>query len=266
MEYLRRKYTILPLEEAMEKLRLGTLPPYTMAITFDAGYANNYTYAFPVLRAHSVPATVYVSTNFVDKGEPLWMDRLEYLIGMAPTGKDVPKNEKIATSQELEKRLQTCSNTTREDRLKGLEKGAGISLTDFAGDKALYAPLAWEECRMMRSWRIAFGAHTKSHPILSRISIYDQRDEIASSRKILSDALGTTSNIFAYPHGEQESWTHETIEALKELGFTGALSSISGVNTRRTDPYELRRISMEGTDDWDMFLLKTSGILGLFSS
>ncbi len=122
MEYLRRKYTILPLEEAMRALENGTLPPYAMAITFDDGYANNYTYAFPVLRAHSVPATVYLTTDFVEHKKPLWVDRLEYLVGMAPEGKDIPRDEKIAADSLMRQVLLLIRGVTVEEIcLKSLE-------------------------------------------------------------------------------------------------------------------------------------------------
>jgi peptidoglycan/xylan/chitin deacetylase (PgdA/CDA1 family) len=265
MEYLRRKYTILPLEEAIERLTNGTLPPYSMAVTFDDGYENNYTYAFPVLRAHSVPATIYVTTDFVDKKTPLWVDRLEYVIGMAPGGKDVSREEKIAVDAALRAKLKLFEKKKREERLKALEADAGIAMTDFSGDKGVYAPLTWEECRMMRPWRIAFGAHTKSHPILSRTSIFDQRDEIGESRRVVSQSLGSVSSVFAYPNGQPGDWTPETEETLQELGFSAALTTIPGVNTRRTNPYAMRRITMDSSEDWDIFLLATSGVLGLFS-
>jgi len=265
MEYLRRKYTILPLEEAMERLRAGTLPPYSMAMTFDDGYENNYTYAFPVLRAHSIPATVYLTTDFVEKKIPLWVDRLEYVVGCAPSGKDVPYEEKTSTDIVLREKLKRYATEKREAKLKELEKGAGVTLRDFGGEKQVYAPLTWEECRMMRSWRIAFGPHTKSHPILSRISAFEQREEIGESRRIVSEALGSSSSIFAYPNGQPGDFSDETVAELRELGFKGALTTSSGVNTRRTDPFRLKRIAMDRTEDWDIFLLATSGVLGVFS-
>jgi peptidoglycan/xylan/chitin deacetylase (PgdA/CDA1 family) len=266
MEYLRRKYTILPLEEAIQRLHDGTLPPYAMAVTFDDGYENNYTYAFPVLRAHSVPATIYLTTDFVEKHLPLWVDRLEHLIGFAKGAKDTPRDEKAAADALLRQKLKGYGAEVREKKLKELESSAGVALKGFEGDASVYAPITWEECRMMRTWRIAFGAHTASHPILSRLSFLEQREEIGSSRKIVSDALGSVSSIFAYPNGQPGDFTDETVTTLKELGFTGALTTTPGVNTKKTHPFRLKRISMDRTEDWDIFLLATSGALGWFST
>jgi peptidoglycan/xylan/chitin deacetylase (PgdA/CDA1 family) len=266
MEYLRRKYTILPLEEAVERLHDRTLPPYTMAITFDDGYRNNYTYAFPVLRAHSVPATIYLTTDFIEKQKPLWVDRLEYTVGMADAGKDVPREEKIKADTTLRQKLKTCLPAKREERLSELEKSAGLSLLAFDKDTSVYAPLSWEECRMMRTWRITFGAHTQSHSILSTLPIFEGREEIRESRKIISDMLGSTSTIFAYPNGQPGDFSKETKTVLRELGFHGALTTVPGSNSLHTDPFEWRRISMDNTEDWDTFLLTTSGVLGWLSS
>jgi peptidoglycan/xylan/chitin deacetylase (PgdA/CDA1 family) len=219
-----------------------------------------------VLRAHSVPATVYITTDFVDKKKPLWVDRLEYAIGMAPQGKDISKEEKISTDIALRQKLKSYSTTKREEKLSELEEGAGILLKDFTGEAMVYAPLSWEECRMMRPWRIAFGAHTCSHPILSKIPLLEAREEIRESRKIVSDALGGVSPIFAYPNGQDGDFTKETRTILRELGFRGALTTIPGVNSKKTDPFTLKRISMDKTEDWDIFLLTTSGVLGWLST
>lgn len=263
MEYLRRKYTILPLEEAIERLRDGSLPPHSMVITFDDGYENNYTYAFPVLRAHSVPATIHLATDFVDRKTPLWMDRLEYVVGNAPSGKDIPQEEKIATNILLHEKLAASTTKKREERLRALEKDAGISLNNSGPDTQVYSPITWEECRMMRSWRITFGAHTKSHAPLPSLSALEQREEMKESRDVISQALGSTSGYFSYSHEQKEKLNTLPRETLQELGFKGALTRVGGVNTRRTDPFALKRITMDGTEDWTVFLLTMTGVLSM---
>ena len=75
--YLKKHYNILPLPEVAEKLRHGEpLPPYTAVITFDDGFRNNYTTAFPLLKREGLPATIFLATGYMDTNELYWADKL----------------------------------------------------------------------------------------------------------------------------------------------------------------------------------------------
>src|SRR5512140_338874 len=77
MRFLRRAYTAVPLALVADAVARGEAPPPgTVAITLDDGYADNYEQAFPVLRALELPATVYVVTETLEAGAPLWMAEL----------------------------------------------------------------------------------------------------------------------------------------------------------------------------------------------
>src|SRR5882724_6749388 len=61
MDLVAGNFNVLPLREAVTRLRSGTLPPRALSITFDDGYANNYEVALPILAARKLPATVFVA-------------------------------------------------------------------------------------------------------------------------------------------------------------------------------------------------------------
>ncbi len=73
---MERKYNVLSLEELSglikEKKRI---PPRAVAITFDDGYKNNYTYAFPVLKKYNLAATIFIIVNEVGRHQN---DRLSW--------------------------------------------------------------------------------------------------------------------------------------------------------------------------------------------
>jgi peptidoglycan/xylan/chitin deacetylase (PgdA/CDA1 family) len=77
MHFLRRLgYNIVTVEELAGVLRRGEkIPPRTVAITFDDGYKNNYTYAFPVLKKYRIPVTLFIIVNEVGRPQN---DRLDW--------------------------------------------------------------------------------------------------------------------------------------------------------------------------------------------
>ena len=76
MEALRRHFTVLPLAELAERARRKDLPRNGVAVTFDDGYRDNYTNAFPVLRDLGLPATIFLTTDSLDRNALLWHDRV----------------------------------------------------------------------------------------------------------------------------------------------------------------------------------------------
>ena len=77
LKLITRYCTPISLDQALVNKRLPVNP---IVLTFDDGYKNNYTYAFPLLRKYKVPATIFVTTGFIDQTNFLWTDRLEYII------------------------------------------------------------------------------------------------------------------------------------------------------------------------------------------
>ncbi len=256
MRYVKERYAILGLDVAMQKMQTGTLPPYALAITFDDGYRNMYEYAFPVLKEYAIPATMFLATDFVFNKQPLWVDRLEYAIGYSSGSRE----EKIARDQTLRDTFKTISQEEKERRLRDLENAARVTCADFEGERAVYAPLSVEEIREMQRHEITFGAHTKSHPILSRVSAAQAADEVRGSKEILERECGTISSVFAYPNGQREDWNDEIENIVKESGFSSALTTIEGVNTSETNVFRLRRMTMDGTGNGSEVGVIVSGI------
>ena len=243
LEYLKKEYTILPLEEALQRLRSGNLPKNALSITFDDGYENNYLYAFPILKGLELPATFFVTTDFVFEKKPLWVDRLEYASGAG----DAPAAVKQKRDGELRAKFKKFSANEREERLRYLESKTR-SLENFAADRRVYAPLTTEQMSEMVEAGMQIGAHTKSHPILSYLSFDEARSENVSSKLMLEQHGFVISPVFAYPNGQLHDWSERDERIAQEAGFTAALTTIQGVNTRETPAYRIRRIAMDGTD------------------
>lgn len=248
IKYLKRNYNILGLEDAMAKLKNNNLPSHSLVITFDDGYKNIHDFAYPILKTHEIPATVFLATDFIDKKIPLWTDRLEYTAG---------NTEKINKLKEL---LKTLPESKKKEKLESIEKKCGQSLEDFSEDKKIYAPLSWEEIMEMKTQKIDFGAHTESHAILTKLSEEKAREEIKNSKKIIKEKADNVSNVFAYPNGQKNDFDENIKKIVREENFENALTTIPGFNDNKSDPFELKRFTMDDTNNFDVFLATISGI------
>ena len=85
MVYLKSQYRIIPLSQAADCfLKKRTLPSKSTVITFDDGYLNNHTHAWPICRELQLPFTVFVATDFIGQRQALWTDRLTIAISKTP--------------------------------------------------------------------------------------------------------------------------------------------------------------------------------------
>ena len=97
------------------------------------------------------------------------------------------------------------------------------------------------DAAQVRDWLAAghkIGAHTLTHPWLTRISPADAHNEIRSSRRKLEDLFGVEVADFCYPYGD---WNPAIGEAVEKAGYKTACTTRRGVNTSATPPLELRR-------------------------
>ena len=69
--WLKSWFNVLPLDEAVRRLKNGTLPQRAMALTFDDGYADNHDVALPILKRHGLPCAFFIATGFLDGGR-MW--------------------------------------------------------------------------------------------------------------------------------------------------------------------------------------------------
>ena len=121
-----------------------------------------------------------------------------------------------------------------------------------------------EELRDMHgSGLVAIEPHTLSHPKLAKLSRADANSEIRESRRMLEEMLGTTPMLFAYPYG---SFSEETTELVRELGFMGAVTVEEGTVGPSTDVFRLSRNSIDSSTTFSQFRGKVSRTIDWYIS
>jgi peptidoglycan/xylan/chitin deacetylase (PgdA/CDA1 family) len=98
--------------------------------------------------------------------------------------------------------------------------------------------LSWGEIRVLQQAGLTLGAHTCTHPDLTRLPPARLRAEVCDAQAILQEAMGTPVTTFAYPYGRSDARSR----ALVREHFACACSDRLGLVTLRSDPYALERV------------------------
>ncbi len=247
--WVRQWYRVLPLDEAVDRLREGRLPARALAITFDDGYADNATNAAPLLQRHGMTATFFIATSFLDGGR-MWNDTIIESIRRAEGDHlDLqPLGLGLLPIRSLDERRAAVIAA-----LRGIKYLPGAARLDAVRRlSALCRPAALPDDLMMRSEQVRgllregmqIGAHTLTHPILSKAEDADARREIVQSKQSLEDLLGRPVTLFAYPNGKpQVDYLAKHAAMVREAGFTAAVSTAPGSADAGADLFQLPRFT-----------------------
>ncbi len=224
-------------------LREITKCDHAMVITVDDGYRDFYDIAFPVLREASVPAIVYLTTDFIDGKSWLWFDKVDYIMREAGQ-RDFPfpliDEDRLFTRNDAPIILEKLKNTRtqeRDNQIGKLTTYLGVQIPESPPED--YLPLSWEQIREMAEHGIAFGSHTCTHPILTHTDADTARLEIQRSKERIQEELGKPVKSFAYPNGD---YSESVRQMIKEAGYEYSFSCNYGFFNSRDDRYTFSRI------------------------
>lgn len=253
--YLKKHFLIVSMDQVVSQLRSGKgFEKPAVAITFDDGYLDNYTLAYPVLKEYRVSAAVYIATGLIGTAERTWTDQIELaLINTEREFFHLPalfgdmkmpvksKREKQRANIEIAEALKPRSDSGRRELMKGVLDYLGFNGNYAASRQRIM--LNWDEVREMARNGITFGSHSHTHPILSRMSIQEAKEDIFISKQVIEEKLGSKVRHFAFPNGRAEDFSEELKEYCQEIGFQSIASVIYGLNRGIDhDVFVLKRI------------------------
>jgi len=279
--YLRRHYRMLHLEEALEELyapvgesKQGRNQRSPLVLTFDDGYHDNYTHAFALACELHVPITIFLIPGYVQCGDHFWWLEGRRLAHYAQVDNVTLEGriyhleqaqERRSLAQAIDARLRHASSVAeRETFLANVRE---ILAVPSSGTTETARPLTWAEVReMAESGWVSFGAHTMHHPILAYLSCQEEvRCEVAECRDMLEQQLGYAVRTFAYPVGRTEHIGNIALQAVREAGYTWAVTTSNSVTTPQSDPHQLPRVLGDVSRHWLVMAAETSGIWHFFS-
>ena len=283
LHYLSRHYRMLHLQDALEELHGSSGkrqqrgdPRLPLVLTFDDGYRDNYTHAFPLACEFQVPITIFLVPGYIESGSHFWWLEGERLVRRSQATKLTIEGYSyhLDRSEDRSKLAGTIDDhlhyaksvADREAFLATIASEMLVSSSLNAEEEARL-PLTWAQVHEMeKSGWVSFGAHTMHHPILANLS--DPREvfkEVGECRELLERQLGHPVRTFAYPVGRAEHIGEKAIKAVREAGYSWAVTTVGGVCTLRDDPYLLHRVLGEVSRHWMVMAAETSGIWHLFA-
>jgi peptidoglycan/xylan/chitin deacetylase (PgdA/CDA1 family) len=253
MSMLRKKYAVANPDELRELIaQPSKVRRLRVAITFDDGYRDNYTDAFPILKSHGIAATFFLPTQFVGTRHLPWWDQIAYVVRHSKTSEiklTYPRPATVTVDREhpgpaIQAVLRLFKDPTVEQAkfLEELERACGLGVPAQAEDRQF---LTWEEADEMARAGMAIASHTHNHRILSQLAADEQREELTRSRDELKTRSFDHADCLAYPVGNTDSFSAETRQYAKEAGYKFAFSNYGGINhPDKMDALDVRRLGM----------------------
>ena len=245
MQFVARRFRVLSMPELLAATRTGaSLPPRALVITFDDAYTDFATHAWPVLRQHDLPATLFVPTAFPgDPARVFWWDRLYH--ALLTTHHDGVVESPIGPLALGTQGARETAFTRLREHVKQRPHAAAVAWVEhFCCDLEVPPPaadvLGWDDLRQLAAQGVTLGCHTRTHALANRIAADELRNEAVGSRDDIEREIGSTLPIFAYPGG---AFDEQAVAQLASEGFELAFTTRRGVNDWKTaDRLRLRRI------------------------
>ena len=247
MRLLREHFHPLSLEEATTRLADGSLPNRAVCVTFDDGYADNEQVALPILKRYDIPATVFVSTGYLNGGR-MWNDTV--IEALRNWRSDEARLDELGLARyalgSFSARREAAEDVLT--RIKHLDPVERQRIVDAIAERSGGLPddlmMNDEQVRNLARGGVTIGAHTVTHPILASVAPEAARQEISASKAHLEGLLQREVAAFAYPNGLPERDYGDAHRAIvEESGFRVAVSTHWGVATPDSDRLQLPRFT-----------------------
>jgi len=266
LDYLCRHYNITSLTKIAKHFVEGVeLPPYSLAITIDDGYADTYEIAFPILRRYGISATIFLVTDFIDRRCWIWTDKLRFLAlhtksrdaGLTAEGQRLSlygneRSTRIVSANKINEALKQMPDAIKEKIIERFFSAFNMTVPASPPDE--FGAISWKHAHEMMNNGIEIGSHTVTHPILTKVDDAHLFREMVESKLKLETILAKKVNLFCYPNG---GFNARIISAAEQSGYLCAVTTQPGFNDSRCQPLAFRRIDAEY--DLAHFVQSTSG-------
>ena len=261
IKYIKKHFNPVTLDQFVSHLENQMpFPDITCLITFDDGWKDNFTNAFPILQKYQVPAVIFLTTNYIGAEKNFWQETLSSLLfelhRQCMTDENKATDALTVQYQGL-KKLISCRKSELKETISNLvaaQKERPMEETGLLVDRLIkfLAPsseipenqgafLTWDEIREMDSNGIKFGSHGNNHKILVNLQAKETREEIRGSKERLEIALKEPVEAFSYPNGD---YNDQVVSHVSDSGYKIAFGTNPAYICAEADRYQLGRINI----------------------
>jgi peptidoglycan/xylan/chitin deacetylase (PgdA/CDA1 family) len=277
LKYLKENYECLSIDEALNNCNGRKKPG--VVVTFDDGYANNYTVALPLLDEFRIPAIVYVTTRNMCERTLLWSDRVWVAVKRSRVSEidltGISRSLKFyrlhGSGDEWQYRVHLLTEDIKRAEPSKREQivnaviarlhAASGSSFEIDIENTIFTPLTPLQLKELSSHPlITIGAHSHCHNLLNQIPLAQAKESIIQSKKILKEIIGQKIKHFSYPNG---NLTPEIVQVLKDTGFMSAVTVPPGFFRPGNDQYRIPRVMVGAYMSLELFKAKLTGIFEL---
>ncbi len=262
MKFAKKNFEVVSFRDLEACERLGhDWPKRALIVTFDDGYRDNYTDAWPILRELNLPATIFLATGHIGQSKLFWWDSLAWCFKSSPLDSinlpeiadaPLPLQEKEQKRAAIDAALKWAKSVSEVERQQFLAKLPNILAVIPPDNIADGMHMTWDEVREMANGGIEFGSHTVNHPILSQVGIEQLRFETADSKVQIEREIGEEVLSFAYPAGTRQRRDDAARSMVEECGYRFAVAYDQAVE-REPDRFAMPRIHVDREQSLELF-------------
>jgi peptidoglycan/xylan/chitin deacetylase (PgdA/CDA1 family) len=250
LDYLSRHYHFLPLSKLIDYYeRCESIPPNSVAMTFDDGFRDNFTNLYPILQRYHVPATVFLATGCVSSGDLPMPQKIDYLFLKTRvdrlchiTTKNIPvplKSPRDRNTARMTAR-KVLGHMPRVERIRCITELSELLQVEIPRDRML----TWDQVKTMQEGGIEFGAHSFSHPWLPPLSPEEARWEMEASLHDIQHHCGIERPPFVFPANR---FTSDLVKMAISVGFRAVFQTRYSMRVNQigvNDQFSLSRVGL----------------------
>jgi peptidoglycan/xylan/chitin deacetylase (PgdA/CDA1 family) len=260
LRFLRAHFHVVSLREFRDHMINGRpFAKRTCLVTFDDGWEDNYTRAFPLLAKHNVPATIFLTSGYVGTGRRFWQESLAHSLFsaldqaddgnarvrreiLAKLGLDESSISPDATGKAtIKENVWRAKNFPEQERKQVLDDASRLVRVQSSPTDLHDSFLTWAQVKAMAAAGIDFGSHTVNHQLLATIPSDEAQQEIEASKRAIETELAKGIYSFAYPSGSHNA---ECRRIVADSGFQLAFSTEDGLVGSADDRFTIKRINI----------------------
>jgi len=267
MKWISGVFNVIPLSEAVDQLKNGTLKRRSLAITFDDGYKSNISEVLPTLREFGFHATFFCTSAWLEGGQ-MWNDKVIESIRRWPDNTinieelnlvELP----VSNYEEKKAAIESILSKLKYQKPEKREK-----ISDALASQVSELPqlmMKPEHLKLLHTQGMEIGGHTHSHPILAYLDKESLKKELTTNKQLLENIIGKPIKLFAFPNGKPETdFSQDQIQQIIDSGYIAAVTTETHIASQRSKLFGLPRFTPWDTSSFSfLFRLLLNDIIRL---